>query len=543
MLWGGVGLVLLIGCVNVANLMLARAQTHTDEVATELALGASRSRVARRVLTEAVVMGLVGGVLGLGIGVPGLSALKRLGAVNLPRGTEIAVQAPDILVTLLLAVGAGVLVGAIPMIQVMRSDLSPVFRSGGRTGTESRRAVFLRNGLVTGQVALAFVLLIGAGLMLVSFRAALAVDPGFRPEGVLSAFVSLPDSRYQNGDARPRFWEEFLPEVRALPGVDAASLTTQLPFSGNNSSTVIFPEGYEPAPGESLLAPLMNVAGPGYFEALGIELVEGRTFEEADGPDALQVMVIDEWLANRYWPDRSPLGARMVFGAIPGQDSIPEGNFATVVGVVRTIKHNDLTQPANEHVGAYYFTYRQGRAPGYTGIVVHSAIGDGTGVTPGIRAVLKRMDPGLPLFNVETMEQRIHESLQSRRVPLILIGVFAGVALFLAAVGIYGALAYAVAQRTREIGIRMAMGSEPRAIFRTVVAQGLRVTAVGLALGGGASLLLNRLIRSQLFEVGPTDPSVLAAVAVVLAMVALVACVVPAQRATSVDPVQALMGR
>jgi predicted permease len=538
MLWAGVGLVLLIGCVNIANLMLARAQTRIGEVATRLALGAPRRRVARQVLTEAVVMGVVGGVVGVGLGWLGLKGLLAIGAADLPRGAEIGIDGTVLGFTLLLAVGAGIVFGAIPMVQIMRGDLSPVFRTEGRSGTASRGAVVARNVMVTSQVALAFVLLIGAGLMFVSFRAAVSVDPGFNPNGVLTAFVSLPSAKYPDAAARRRFTDEFVQQVQAIPSVQAAGVTSQLPFTGNNSSSVIFPEGYVPSPGESVLSPLYSMVGPEYFSAMGIKLLEGRYFNDSDGPDAPRVMIIDKWLADRYWPDKSPLGARMVYGQAPGADSIPEENLATIVGVVANTKVNDLTAPAGEQVGSYFFPVRQ-RVPGFMTLVVRSAT-DPAGVTPAVRQVLSRIDPELPLYGVETMRARIDESLRSRKVPLVLLGVFAGVALFLAIVGIYGALAYSVTQRTREIGIRMAMGSAPEDVFRSVVFQGLRVTGLGLVVGAVASLLLTRLVQSLLFDVQATDPTVMVVVATVLGLVGLVACLVPARRATAVDPVSAL---
>jgi len=540
MLWAGVGLVLLIGCVNIANLMLARAQTRVGELATRLALGAPRGRVARQVLTEAVVMGVVGGALGMGLGALGLKALMGLGAADLPRGTQIGIDGTVLLFTLVLAVGAGLVFGSIPMAQIMRGDLSPVFRSGGRGGTAGHRAVFVRNGLVAGQVALAFVLLIGAGLMLVSFRAALSVSPGFDPQGVLSAFLSLPSSKYPDGTSRRQFTDELLREVRAIPGVTDASVTSQLPFSGNNSNSVAFPEGYVPSPGESVLSPRRSVVGTDYFATMGIKLLEGRTFKESDGPDVPNVVIIDKWLADRYWPNKSAIGSRLVFGQAPGADSVPAENAATIIGVVATTKDNDLTAPAGEHVGAYFFPTRQ-RPIGYMSLVVRSST-DPAGVTPAVRKVLVSIDPELPLYGVETMQARIDDSLRSRKVPLVLLGVFAVVALFLAVVGIYGALAYSVTQRTREIGIRVAMGSAPRDVFRSVVGQGLRVTGLGLVVGLAVSLLLTRLVQSLLFDVRATDPRVITAVVVVLGVVGLLACLVPARRATAVDPVQALGG-
>ncbi|HSG07791.1 MAG TPA: FtsX-like permease family protein, partial [Longimicrobiales bacterium] len=540
LLWGGVALVLLIGCVNIANLMLARAQTRVSEMATKLALGAPRVRVARQVLTEAVVMGLIGGALGVGLGALGLKLLLSLGAADLPRGTEIGINGAVILFTAALAVGAGVLFGSIPMAQVMRGDLNPVFRSEGRGGTSTRGAVVARNGMVVGQVALAFVLLIGAGLMLMSFRSALSVDPGFNPDKVMTGLVSLPSARYADADARRQFWDELVTQVRALPGVENASVTAQLPFTGNNSSSVIFPEGYVPAPGESVLSPLTDVVGPGYLETMGIELLEGRTFQDSDGPDAQRVIVLDEWLANRYWKDQSPIGARMLYGAVPGMDSIPEDSWYTVIGVVRTIKQNDLTAAASEHFGAYYFSYRQ-QVPGSQALVVRTA-GDPADITPALRDVVNRLDPELPLFGTQTMASRIDDSLSSRRIPLILLGVFAVVALFLAVVGIYGALAYSVTQRRREIGIRMAMGSAPGDVFKNVVGQGVRVMGIGLVVGAAAAWFLAKLVESLLFGVGATDPRVLIAVAAVLGTVGLVACIIPARRATHVDPVSALGG-
>jgi predicted permease len=540
MLWAGVAFVLLIGCVNIANLMLARSQVRMTELATRLALGAQRGRVALQLLTEAIVMGVLGGILGTGVGVAGLKLLERMGVDDLPRGAEVGLDGTVLLFTLGIAVAAGVIFGAIPLFQLMRSDLSSVFRTEGRTGTASRRAVAVRNVLVTGQVALAFVMLIGAGLMFVSFRSALAVDPGFQAEGVFTGMVSLPESRYPEAEDQRQFTDRLMEQIRALPGVEGASVTSMLPFSGNNSSSVILPEGYAPEPGESLLSPFQSWVGDGYFETLGIGLVEGRTFEPSDGPDAANAIIIDRWLARRYWPDSSPLGKRMVWGAAPGSEDVSEENLFTVVGVVETIKQTDLTAPDAEHVGAYYFPVAQRPITFMT--LAARASGDAAELTPAVRDVLRRLDPELPLFGTETLTARIDESLASRRVPLVLLTVFAGVALFLAVVGIYGALAYSITQRTREFGIRMAMGSGPEKIFRMVLGQGSRVIGAGLAVGALSAFFLVRLIQSLLFGVQATNPGVMAAVAAVLALAGLVACLLPARRATRVDPVVALSG-
>lgn len=539
-LWAGVFFVLLIGCVNIANLMLARSQVRRTELAMRLALGAQRGRVARQVLTENVLIGVLGGVLGAGVGVLGLALLNALGLSDLPRGSQVGLDAGVLLFTLGVALGAGVLFGLIPVVHLVRNDLSSVFRTEGRTGTASRRAVTLRSGLVTAQVALAFVMLIGAGLMFVSFRSAVAVDPGFRPEGVFTAMVSLPESRYADPESRRQFTDELLSQLRVIPGVEAASMTSQLPFSGNNSSSVILPEGYVTQPGESLLSPFQTWVGDDYFETLGIELVEGRTFHLSDGPDAANAIVIDEWLARRYWPDTSPVGKRMVWGAVPGSDDVDEEDLFTVVGVVETVKQNDLTAPDEEHVGAYYFTYRQ-RPVGFMTVVARTGV-EAASVTPRVRQVLAGIDPELPLFGTRTMEERIDESLASLRVPLILLSVFAGIALFLAMVGIYGALAYTITQRTREFGIRLAMGSGPGSIFAMVLRQGARVIGVGLLVGGTGAYASVRLMQSLLFGVESTDPAVMGGVAVLLAAVGMLAAVIPARRATRVDPIRALAG-
>lgn len=536
LLWGGVAFVLLIGCVNIANLMLARSNVRMREIATRLALGADRARVARQILTEAVLLGLLGGALGLGVGLAGLRFMETLGADALPRGSDIAVDGSVVGFTFALALGAALFFGSIPIVHLFRSDLSSVFRTEGRTGTASRRAVLLRSSLVMSQVAIAFILLIGAGLLLASFRSVLSVDPGFRAESVLTGYLSLPSSRYAEDSDRRAFVDDVLRDVRALPGVQSASITSQLPFSGNNSSSVILPEGYVPEAGESLLSPMQTWVGPGYFEAMGIPLMEGRLFEEGDNQDTEQVIVLDAWLAKRYFPDTSPLGRRMLWGTVPGMEEDQSENLFTVIGVVGSIKQNDLAQ--TESVGAYYFTYKQ-RPPGFMSLVVRSDA-EPTLLTSSVREAVTRIDSELPLYGVQTLDSRIADSLRARRSPMLLLGIFSAVALFLAAVGIYGVLAYSVTQRTREIGIRLAMGSTAGDLFRMVLSQGARVVAVGLVLGLLGTFAMLRLIQSLLFGVEATNPGVMAGVAGLLAATGLLACLLPARRATRIDPVTAL---
>jgi len=379
-------------------------------------------------------------------------------------------------------------------------------------------------------------LLIGAGLMFASFRAALKVDPGFDAAHVLTGYVSLPTSRYPDGPSRTRFVDELLASVRALPGVQSASVTSQIPFGGNNSSSVVLPEGYVPRAGESLLSPFNTVAGPGYFKAMGIPVLQGRAFEESDQDGSRQVMVIDRWLAHRYWPDTSPIGKRMLMG-VPGMTDNDEALTYTIVGVVGDIKQNELTE--DTHVGAYYFTYKQ-ESRSFLTIVARTATTKPTSLVAPIRKAVTAIDPDMPFYMPQTMASRVADTLRGRRVAMLLLLAFAGVALFLAAVGIYGVLAYSVTQRTRELGVRMALGGSPGGVFALVLRQGLRVLGLGLVIGLAGSLLLVHLIRALLYGVTPTDPVVLAGVAVILAAVGVLACVLPARRATRIEPVVAL---
>lgn len=540
LLWGGAVFVLLIGCVNIASLILARSQVRLRETATRLAIGAPRTRLVQLVLTHALLLAGLGGLLGIGVGAGGIRLLALFGATQLPRGADIGMDATVLAFTLGLALVAGLLFGAIPSLQLLRTDLRTVLQTESRGGTTDRRTASLRTSLVTAQVALAFLLLIGAGLMLVSFRRAMSVKPGFDPEGVLTAYISLPGARYADRSAREQFADGFLAQVRALPGVRAAAFTTQLPFTGNNSSSVILPKGYMPPPGESLLSPLQTWIGGDYFEALRIPLREGRLFESADGVGDRRVIILDEWLARRYFGDESAIGKQMLWGAIPGTEDEDEEDYYTVIGVVGTIKHSDLTASANDHVGAYYFPHRANPG-GFLSLVVDVA-GDPNALVSPVRAALASTDGELPLFDVQTLQDRIDTSLANRRASMFLLLAFAGVALFLAVVGIYGALAYAVAQRTREMGIRMALGSSTREVFMLVLGHGTRVTAIGLGIGAIGVLLLGRTLESLLFGVRPLDPTVLGAVAAVLGVVALSACAVPALQATRVNPVRAIAG-
>ncbi len=540
LLWGGVLFVLMIGAVNIANLVLARSSVRMKELATRFALGAGRWRVSRQLLTESILLTIFGGAFGLLLGYWGLSALRSIGLDELPRGSEVSMDGFVLAFILCLAVLVGVLISLIPMLQVIRVNMSSVFREEGRTGTSSKGARLVRSGLVVVQVSLAFILLIGAGLLLASFRQVLSIDPGFRdPEQVLTGGVALPSARYEDDAALRAFMNEALDRIRALPGVVEAGATDTIPFGFNNSDSVILAEGYEMEAGESLVSPSRVIVTTGYFEAMGVELVEGRFFDATDTPDSAPVIMIDDRLARKFWPGESPIGKRMYRPmSIEDIAAITEDTvFFDVVGMVKSIKLRALVDP-DERVGTYFFPHEQDPRSGPI-LAIKTAV-DPNSLIGAVRAEITAMDPEMPFIMPQTMQARMSESLVSRRSPLVLAMVFGGVALFLAAVGIYGVLAYMVAQRTKEIGIRVALGSGADRIFKLILREGLIILVVGFAFGIAGTYAMRRVVESQLYDVQPMDPMVLISVAVVLGLVALVACLVPAHRASRVDPIVAL---
>ncbi len=541
LLWGGVAAVLLIAIVNVANLVLVRSQARLKELAIRGSIGAGRLRIARQLVTEMILLTLAGVSFAIGIGYGLIHALRRFGVDDLPRGTEIRLD----LVSLALAVGAALLVGVmlalIPVVRMVRMNLSDIVHQEGRTSTGGRGAALLRKTLVVAQVAFALVLLIGAGLLLASFRQVLAIDPGFRPESVLTASVSLPGARYAEEADLLAFHERALAGIRSVGGVESASATSVIPFGGSYNDSVIMAEGYQMTPGESVISPARTEVTPGYFEAMGIPLRSGRFFDESDDGTAGKVVLVDERLAKKFWPNSDPVGKRM-YRAESAEDLVrPSENvtYYQVVGVVGSIRQRGLVE-ADDRVGAYYYPYRQ--APWrYLTFVVRTER-DPESIAAEAREVIRAIDPELPLFDVLTMEQRVDQSLVARKTSILLSGAFGIVALFLAAVGIYGVLAYLVSQRTREIGIRMALGGTTRSAFELVLREGALIIGLGLALGFAGALLLGGVLEQHLYGIGATEPSVLAAVSALLAAVALLASLVPAFRAASIHPVEAIRG-
>ena len=539
LLWGGVLFVLLIGAVNIANLVLARASVRMKEMATRFALGARRSRVARQMVTESLLLTVVSAVIGLLLGWWGMRIFSTLRLNEIPRGSEIAMDSAVVVYILALAVAVGTGIGLIPVLHVFRADLNLLFRSEGRTGTSGRGARLLRNALVVAQIAFALVLLVGAGLLLASFRRVLAVKPGFTADNVLTGSVALPSVQYKGDQELRAFMGRSLEKIRALPGVAVAGATDSIPFGHHSSDSLIMAEGYAMQPGESVVSPNQIVVTPGYFEAMRVPLIEGRLFDSRDGADSSKVVIVDHRLARKFWSGSSPVGRRMWRPSGPDDFVQPGANtrWYTVVGVVGSVKLRALVDP-DERVGAYFFPYEQTPRDGAT-FALRTA-GEPSAMISALRKAIVDVDSGLPLYDVRTMQERIDESLIARRSPMVLAMGFGLVALFLAGVGIYGVLAYTVAQRTREIGIRIALGSTTERIFRLIAREGFTLLGIGFALGLAGTLALARYVESLLFGVRPADPLVLATVIGILALAATLACVLPAQRAARVDPVIAL---
>lgn len=538
LLWGGVAFVLLIACVNLANLILVRSNTRLKELSTRFALGAGRRQVAAQLMIESLMLALVGGLAGLGFGRLGLEGLSLLGLDDLPRGTEIGMDGSAVAVTLAASVVIGLVLGAIPLARIFGLNLNAVLREETRGGTGGKGTRLVGRLLVTGQVALAFVLLIGAGLMLTSFRTILAADPGFDTDTVLTASVSLPTSRYEDDDAVRAFTRRATERIRSLPGVTQAGAGDTVPLGGSFSDSVIFPEGYVARPGESVVSPSRINIGPGYLEAMGVELLAGRRFDGRDESESQQVVLVDRTLAKHFWGEQDPIGKRMFFPnntedlTDPGDD--PE--WLTVVGVVEAIKLKDL-EDGGSPFGAYYMPLEQNTRRGIAFAVASS---NPTAVLPELRRLFQELDPEMPIFDARTMEERVELSMVDRRTPMILAMVFGAVALLLAAVGIYGVLAVLVSRRGREMGIRMALGSSMRGIFALVLQEGFLVVGVGLALGLAGSALLGKVLTSHLYGIEAVDPGVISVVALLLGVVAMAACAVPGWRAASIDPASAL---
>jgi predicted permease len=503
-----------------------------------VALGAGRWRVIRQLIAEHLLVTLGSGVVGLGAATAALRVFGHVKIEHLPPGAEMRIDAAVIAYTLVITAFLGVALGVVPAIGGLLGDPMAALRDGARTATSGHARMF-RRSLVVTQVAVAFMLLVGAALLLASFRRVLAVDPGFGVERVLTGSVNLPRSRYADPASVRRFTDDALTAIRALPGVVAAGATTSIPFGSDFGTRFIMAEGYRPNPGEGIIGPYRNVVTPGYFEAMRVRLSRGRFFAESDGAESRRVAIVDTTLARRFWPGVDPIGRRLYFP----QDrkdlfKITENTpLFLVVGVVDEIKLRGPVEGVGD-VGAYYFPQAQVSERMLT-FAVRTA-GDPSSFGGAIRSAIGRVDRELPVFDVQPMTDRAAQSVASRRTATLLASGFGMLALLLTAIGIYGVLAYLVAQRTKEIGIRIALGGSPNAVFKLILREGYVLLAGGFALGALGAPFLGHTLKAQLFGVRGSDPTVLLVAVSVLLLVTSIACVIPARRATRIDPVVAL---
>ena len=529
-LLGAVALVLLIACANVANLMLARSAARQKEIAIRTAMGASRGRIVRQLLTESALLSVIGGGVGLLLGLWGVEFLVAVNQDKIPRAHEIGLDLTVVLFTLGVSLLTGIVFGLAPAFQTSKIELHDTLKEGGRSGVGvMRRGV--RGALVVAEVSLAVVLLVGAGLLIRSFYRLQTVSPGFDPQNLLVLQVSLPGSKYPEPQQRDAFYRQLMEQVRALPGVGSAGATAVLPMSGNNQSGSFRIEGREVPQGTSLPHGDRWAATPDYFKTLGVPLVRGRYFTERDLPDAQPVAIIDETMARKYWPEEDPMGKRISY-----EGGAQNPRWREIVGIVGHVKHKDLEGDSRVQ---YYIPHPQ-MPQGSMFLAVRPSAGEAANLAGAVRGAVASIDRDLPVFRVTTMEQLVSDSLAQRRFSMLLLGSFAALAMVLAVIGLYGVMSYTVAQRTHEIGIRMALGAQPGNITTMVVGQGAKLAALGVVIGLTGAFLLTRVMSGLLFGVSATDPQTFAGVAVLLAGVALLACYIPARRATRVDPMVAL---
>jgi predicted permease len=523
-----VGVVLLIACVNAAGLTLARGAARSREVGIRSALGASRGRIVRQLLTESLVLSAASGVLGVAGGWAAVKALIAIMPDQLPRWVRFELDVPFLLFAVGVSAASAMLFGIWPALEASRVDMRGALHESARSTSSAAKRRSL-NALVVVEMALAVVLLVGAGLLVQTFWNLQRVDPGFRSEGVLLYRINLPSEKYAKPEQRQAVYQNLLERNRAIPGVDSAAAITEPPLGGHWGNFLEVENAPARRPDEQDPVILMRVATPGYFPAMGIRLLSGRDFTDADGRNTgTLAAIINETFAKRFFPATNPLGKRIRF----------RGNtnpWMTVVGVARDVKHYGLDREMRPGV---YVTHAQIAASGMA--IVIRTTRDPLSLVPAVREIVRSIDPALPVYQVTTMSQKLTESLWVRRAYSWLLGVFAGVALVLAIGGSYGVISYTVSRRTSEIGIRMALGAQPGQVLRQVLAQGMVLTCVGLLIGLGVAIWAARTIETLLFGVKAGDPIAYVIAGLVLALVALVANMFPARKAAAVDPISAL---
>jgi predicted permease len=525
--------VLLIACANVANLMLTRVSARQKELSVRSALGAGQGRIARQLLIESVLLALAGGAAGVALAYGGVVAIRALGLGAPSESFSIGIDARVLVFALVVAVATGLLFGLLPVLSLARGHAIDALKEGGRGNSSGPAARKIRSGLVVVQTAMAVALLGVAGLLIRSFIAVQHQDPGFSADNVLSATLDLPDTHYKEPVAQAQFYDRLLDEVRALPGVKSAGLVSSVPFSGNDGSASYVVEGLDPRQGTTPHG-YVQLIDEDFFKALKIPVLRGRGFERSDTTDTPLVAVIDELLARKYFNGEDAVGKRISLDYSSTEPA--KTKWMTIVGVVPTIKHDKLSEQTIKET--VYIYYRQ--QPDNRATLALRTEQSPTALVAPLRAALQRVDPEQPVFDIRTMSERVALSLDDRRTPMLLLLLFAGVALALSAVGIYGVLAFAVAQRTGEIGVRLSLGAKRRDILRLVLGDGGRLTALGLVLGLFGAIGIAIAMRAQLFGVGVLDPLTLAFVIAVIGATALVACWLPARRAARVNPIVAL---
>jgi predicted permease len=529
-LLGAVGMVLLIACANAANLLLARASARQRELAVRLAMGAPRARVVRQLLTESLMISSLGGALGLALAFGGVRALVALLPADFPRAHDIHVSGPVFAFTFLVSLLTGVLFGIAPALQAARLDPRQGLQKSTRTTTASGHQSRLRNALVISEVSLACVLLIGAGLMLRSFLNQLHLDPGFQKDHVLTASISLPHEEYKTNEATGHFYEQLVADLSALPGVESAGAGSDLPWTGWDENAGGFNiEGKKPLPNQMFHA-RYHMATPGYFRALGVGLIGGRFFNESDNAKGPPVVIVNRAMAERYWPGEDAVGKRFTF-----EDAPKEKDWMRIVGVVGDVK--DAPNSPGAEPG---FWWPELVAPNPDMSIVLRSSGNPELLGDALRNEVRRLDPTLAVADVQVMDRIVETSVATPRFAFVLVGMFAGLAILLAAIGTYGVIAYSVSQRTAEFGLRMALGAQQSGVLRLVLVQAVKLTIAGTAFGIIASLALARVLKTLIFNVSATDPVTYAAVGSAVICVALVACYIPAYRATQADPMDAL---
>ncbi|MCI0486763.1 MAG: ABC transporter permease [Blastocatellia bacterium] len=530
-LLGAVGFVLLIACANVANLLLARATSRQRELAIRSALGAGRWRIVRQLMTESLTLALLGGCLGILLALWGNDMLRALSPADFPRLDEIGVDARLIAFTFLVSLLTSLLFGVVPALQTSKLNLSDSLKESGNTSTDTRSRHRLRGLLVAGEVALALVLLIGAGLLIKSLYKLQQVELGFNPSNLLTMRLDLPRAKYGEPVRQRAFFEQLIDRVESLPNVKSVGIVNYLPLSGSGNQRNAAVEGKP----ENPINIEFRIVSPAYFRTMGIGLSEGRLFDERDREDAPYVAVVNETFTRIFLPDENPLGKRIKYGGAGSPFK-----WLTVVGVVKDLKHNDVDAEVKPEI---YISYLQPPLPNWNTQNMFLAVraeSEAQNLIPVMRDIVRSIDSDQPIYSIATMQELIARSTAARRFNMLLMAIFAALAVLLAMVGIYSVMSYSITQRTREIGIRLALGARSRDILRLVLRRGMVLAVTGLVAGMLAALWLTPLMAGLLYEVSATDPLTFVMVALLLFVVALLACWIPARRATKVDPMTAL---